>query len=137
MTINDIEQAIIKRLQEKITTLKVEGFPEKPDEYVLTHPKGVVLVQFFSSDFSDSLTDEDILQQETLQFIMSVSVRGLRTHTGAYEYIEQIRQALTGYVLSSCRPIKPKQIKFAGEEAGIWTYVFIFELKRKAIPDYE
>ncbi len=137
MDIKDIEQAIVDRLKEKINTLKIEGFPEKPEEYVLTHSRGVILVQFFGSDFSNPITPDDIIQIEDDEFAMCISVKGLRTHTGAYGYIELVRKALTGFIITGCKPMRPRRIKFGGEEGGIWTYIFVFALKRKVTPDYE
>jgi hypothetical protein len=141
MTIDDeldyIENAIIERLKGKITDLKTEGFPENPDEYKLTHPKGAILVGYYGSDFSEPFSDEDVMQDEDMQFGMEIQIRGLRHKNGAYKAIKRIRRALQGFEIDGCKAMRPKAIKFVSQETGIWTYLFIFKLRRKVTPDYD
>jgi hypothetical protein len=46
MLISQIEQKIIERLKEKIKDLHIEGFPDKPQQFSLIHPKGAILVHY-------------------------------------------------------------------------------------------
>lgn len=136
MTIKEIENSIIEKLNTNITDLKVEGYPESPDAYRLNHPKGAVLAHYFGSDFGEPLLGDEpsdfVAQEEKELFVVTLSIRGLRTHQGAYDYINGIKDILTGYQpidSLKCKKMYPKQIRFISQMDGVWTYKILFSVK--------
>ncbi len=141
IAILNIEEAIISRLHEKLPEVKIIGFPDNPDKYTWTNATGEILVNFQGAGFSDPIDPMQPIQIEEDEFLLNISIKGLRTHSGAYAYIERVMRALTGYSIpgqpSSCLPLRPKNIRFRNQRAGIWTYGFLFKLKRKVCFDPE
>jgi hypothetical protein len=129
----EIENAIIERLQAKIDDLKIESYPDKPEKKKLLHPKGQVLVHYYVSDYSEPFSGEHILQVRKFQFMVTVTTRSLHSHEGAYEYLDSILDALTGYQIEGCKKMYPIKDMFIDAEEGIWVYGVIFEVKAKII----
>ena len=136
MTIKEIENSIIEKLNTDITDLKVEGYPDKPETYRLNHPKGAILINYFGSDFGKPMLGEElesfIVQEEEELFRCVISVRGLRDHQGIYDYIDRIKSSLMGYhPIDSlrCKKMYVKQIRFVSEEDGVWTYAMLLAVK--------
>ena len=57
MDIEAIEVQIVARLKSKITDLFIDSFPEKPQEYTFTHPKGAILVHYQGGNYGNSQRD--------------------------------------------------------------------------------
>lgn len=133
MTIANIETAIIERLKSKISDVLVEGFPEKPSEYKLLHPKGALLVSYAGSTFSEPEAVDIVLQTRKIEFDITVVMRHLRTHEGAYAYLDAVRTVLTGYRIPGCSKMYPTREQFISEENGIWQYAITFTLTVPAI----
>jgi ribosomal protein S8 len=132
MTTQEIEKAIIDKLKENITDLKVEGFPEDLERFQFTHPKGMINVQYYGAKYDSSMTNnlQFISQKKRLQFFISVSLRSLRTHTGVYTYLDAVRNILTGYKIadsSILTKMYPIEEQFVNWNENIWTYAIIFE----------
>jgi hypothetical protein len=121
MAILTIENDIITQLQSSITDLKIECYPENPAEYKLLHPKGAVLVRFQGASYSKPTETVFIQQDVSLEFNITLMVKGLRDKNGAYNYIDSIISALTGH-----NGMYPTKVAFLTEEAGIWRYSIIF-----------
>lgn len=128
MTITEIEEAILIRLKAKIQGLQIEGFPEKPYEYKLIHPKGALLVSYAGSTYSEPKSTDIVVQDRKMEFDITVVIRNLRTYEGAYAYLETVRIALTGYRIKGCSKIYPVKEVFVSEDAGIWQYVITLAL---------
>jgi hypothetical protein len=126
MAINTIEQAIITQLETYITTLQVEGFPDKPSEYRLLHPTGAILVSYNGSNFSTPEGAGFILQTQNLEFSITVIVRNLRDKNGAYSHIDSIISTLTGFSPGGCGKMYPTTVTFLNESNGIWQYGMTF-----------
>jgi phage gp37-like protein len=122
MNIKDVEDAIINRLKSSITDLQIEGFPEDFDQYQFIHPKGAILVAYSGSDYTKSAVLDRISQVQTLHFDILLISRGLRTHTGAYAYLDSIRASLTGYQPTGLSKIWLTKEEFVDEQTGIWRY---------------
>ncbi|MDI1471926.1 hypothetical protein THER_1648 [Thermodesulfovibrio sp. N1] len=137
MTIADIEQAIIDRLKTKIQGLEITGFPEKPKEYRLLHPKGALLVSYAGSTFSEPQSVNAIVQERKMEFDITVAMRHLRTHEGAYAYLDAVRIALTGYRITGCSKMYPVKEQFLSEDNGIWQYSITFTLTAPAVEPTE
>lgn len=126
MSINIIEKEIISQLQASVSDLKVEGFPDKPEEYKLLHPKGAVLVHFQGGTYSEP--EENIFLQQTvsLDFGLTLLIKGLRDKNGAYSYIDAVIAALTGFTPTGCNKMYLNRVDFLSEDNGLWQYAFSF-----------
>ena len=126
MTINNIENSITEILKEKFPELHVEGFPEKPSEFRLLHPKGAILVHYQGGNYSETKSLACIYQDKKLEFSITIVMKHLRTHEGAYEYLDKIRQILTGYKPENCTKMYPIKEEFISEDSGLWQYSINF-----------
>lgn len=126
--ITEIETALVDLLRLELgpAGLKVEAFPEKPEEYALTHPIGVVLVVFRGSDFGEPRPTDRIVQAHLLTWEIVFLVRNLRTHLGAYPILDTARQSLTGWKAPNCRAGHVKGIHFQHQAAGVWQYALTY-----------
>lgn len=122
MTILEIEQAIVQRLKSKIKDLEIIGFPEKPSEYKLLHRKGAILVVYAGSTFSEPKSTDNIYQERKVEYDINLVMRHLRTHEGAYAYLDAVRLLLTGFRVNGTGKFYPVREQFLSEEAGIWQY---------------
>jgi hypothetical protein len=126
MSIETIETDIINKLKTEIPDLKVEGFPDRWNEYRMIHPKGAILVQYTGSRFVDTeLGFQSVQQLRNLEFGIVLIIKGLRDRTGAYTYIDSIVSTLTGFEPTDCLKMYPVSDDFLAEENG----VFYYELK--------
>lgn len=137
MTINEIETEIIDRIKSKISDLHIEGFPEKPLEFRLTHPTGAILVHYQGGSYSDSKSVGCIYQDKKLEFSITVVTRNLRSYTGSYFYLDKVRQILTGFRPLCCTKMQPVKEDFISENNGIWQYSINFSLTTPTIEETE
>ena len=147
MNVLQIEEALLSKLQEELSELSVEAFPDKPDDYDFIHPVGAVLVKYDSSSFSDDYCLAYTAQYRTLTFMVVSLTRNLRTHCGCYDVLERIRNAILGLKLPGLEQVKQVDEQFSDETDGIWTYIQTFNIKTLALqqlpnftaqdPDYE
>lgn len=137
LTIANIEKAIIERLKTKIKGLEIIGFPERPAEYRLIHPKGAILVSYAGATYSEPQSVNAIVQERKMEFDVTVVMRHLRTHEGAYQYLEDVRRALSGYRISGCSKMYPLRERFLSEENGIWQYNITFAIIVPAVEKSE
>ncbi len=128
MNINIIEKDIIDQLQANITGIKIEGFPDSPAEYKLLHPKGAVLVHFQGGNYSIPEENSFIQQAVSLDFALTLIIKGLRDKNGAYSYINSIISALTGFAPAQCNKMYLTKVEFLGEDRGLWHYAFSFSV---------
>ena len=97
MDTTDIENKILARLEERIKDLAIEGFPDDPDTYTLSHPNGAILLHYGGSGYEKPDTYNIIIQAQEMQWPMTIVARSLRDHTGIYAYLSAVKAALTGY----------------------------------------
>lgn len=133
MLINQLEEQIISRLKQEIPDLLIEGFPEKPEQFQLIHPKGAILVHYQGADYSNTKATDAIVQDKKLEFALTVVTRHLRSNEGAYAYLDDIRRILTGYKIDGCSKMYPVKENFLSENAGIWQYSINFVLTTPVI----
>ncbi|MBQ7567294.1 hypothetical protein IJT17_00635 [bacterium] len=123
-TVQDIENAIIAKLQEALPGLSAEAFPERPEEYDLLHPVGAVLVQYEGGTYSGNALSNGIAQIKTLRFSVVTLVRNLRSSDGCYAAMQAVADALTGFVIpGTVRPMAVVSERFNTEYDGVWSYV--------------
>lgn len=133
MLISDIENAIITRLQDKVTDLIVETFPNNPDDYIeyeFVHPIGAVLVYYAGSGYSNTKSISSIVQDELAKFGMTIMIRNLDLKKGCYKYLDQVKNALTGYKIDGCKKMYPLKSELLSEKDGIWQYGITFAISK-------
>ena len=133
MTIADMEKTIIERLKDRISGVEVIAFPEKPAEYKLLHHKGAILVSYRGSSFSEPRATDVVVQERKVELDIVVVMRHLRSHEGAYAYLDAVRTILTGFRLPGCSKMYPLREEFISEEGGIWQYAITFAFTMPAI----
>lgn len=128
MSIRDIENNIIEKLKSEIPELLVQGFPDKPSEFVLIHPLGAILVHYQGGNYSSTNALGFISQENKKEFSLTIVTRNLRSNAGVYEYLDKIKEILTGYEIDGCSKLVPVKDNFISENSGIWQYAINFAL---------
>lgn len=124
----DLETALVNRLAAALPMLHVQAYPEQPAAYTLKHPRGAVLVGYGRSAFGDSEASGLIVQARQMEFDITVVSRDLRSHGGAYGYLDAARIALTGWRPEGAGKVVPVRDRFLGVHGGIWRYVLTVSL---------
>ncbi len=130
MDIKTTEDLIIARLISQITDLKIEGFPDDPEDYRLNHPIGAILVQYQGTKYSSPEEYNVIIQGSCITtFAISLFTKNLRTNSGAYGYLENIKTALTGLIIPGQSRLYPTEDGFLGLKDGAFHYGITFALR--------
>ena len=137
MNIRDIENAIIEKLKTAFPEVLVQGFPDKPAEFILLHPIGALLVHYQGSNYTSTNALGFVSQENKKEFSITVATRNIRKNEGAYEYIDKIKSVLTGFAPDGCSKLSPSKDFFISEKAGIWQYGINFTLTTTNIQDLE
>ncbi len=123
----ELEQALLDRLS--ALDLAVEPFPDRPDSYQVRHENGALLVTIAGRAFSDP--EQGPVYARTVRVVLSLLVYSLRGHSGAYTYLEQIEQLLSGWEYGGYRffPVSED----IGEEVAnnVWLYMITYEGRRE------
>ena len=136
MNIRKIENSIIAKLKQNFPEVLVEGFPDKPSEFILLHPVGALLVHYQGSNYSQSNAISFISQENKKEFSITVVTRNLRGNEGACEFINKVKSVLTGFEPDSCTKLMPSKDFFISENGGIWQYGINFTLTTTNIQDF-
>lgn len=136
MNIREIENSIITKLKTEFPEILVEGFPDKPNEFILLHPIGALLIHYQGSNYSTTNAIGFISQENKKGFSITVVTRNLRSNQGAYEYIDKVKEVLTGYQVEECSKLMPLRDNFISENGGIWQYGIDFTLTTTNIQTY-
>jgi len=122
MTLSEIETALLAKIKEELPGYDVRPYPNKPSGFVLTHPRGAVLVRFAGGRYDRTQAIDAMVQERRTDWEITVVARNLRDHGGLYALLDVLRIALTGFRVPGCRKAMPLKEEFAGEEDGIWQY---------------
>lgn len=136
MNIRDIENSIITQLKTSFPELLVQGFPDKPAEFILIHPVGALLVHYQGSNYTSTNALGYISQENKKEFSITVVTRNLRFNEGAYEFIDRIKSVLTGFEPDGCSKLMPSKDFFISENKGIWQYGVNFTLTTTNIQNF-
>ncbi|WP_016949767.1 Gp37 family protein [Anabaena sp. PCC 7108] len=133
LLIDEIEKAIIERLEPlKAEKLRIEGFPDNPAELGKPVVIGQILVGYRKESLSKPSTfvaSAPIIQDWTLSFELSLQLKNLRSHTGAYPIMGKIRNLLTGYKPPAIqKPLYQSEGGFVSIKEGVWYYSMIFSV---------
>ncbi len=137
MNTRDIENSIIEQLKISFPEVLVQGFPDKPSEFILLHPVGALLVHYQGSNYTNSSALGFISQDNKKEFAITVVTRNLRFNDGAYEYIDNVKSVLTGFQPDGCSMLMPVKDYFISENGGIWQYGINFSLNTTNVQDLE
>ena len=137
MNIRDIENSIIERLKTSFPEVLVQGFPDKPVEFILLHPIGALLVHYQGSNYTSTNALGFISQDNKKEFSITVVTRNLRFNAGAYEYIDKVKAVLTGFEPDGCSKLSASKDFFISENGGIWQYGINFVLTTPNIQDLD
>ncbi len=133
MSIRNIENQIITKLHEEFPDLLVQGFPEKPSEFILIHPIGAILVHYRGGSFSNTNALDIISQEKKMDFAITLVTRNLRSNNGTYELLDKIKKVLCGYKIDECSKLTPVKEGFLSENNGIWQYEITFTLSTPSV----
>lgn len=136
MNIRQIEYSIIDKLKKDFPEVLVEGFPDKPSEFILLHSIGALLVHYQGSNYTNSESLGYIVQDNKKEFSITIVTRNLRANQGAYEYLDKVKAALTGFQVDECTKLMPTKDFFISENGGIWQYGINFTLTTTNIQDF-
>ena len=123
-----IVSAVVERLAGVAKGLTVENFPERPNEYVLRHPVGALLVAYTGRKFAGAAQMGEVASQmATLSIAITVVMKQLNGSSGALAALDLIRPHLMGFAPPGCKPITLLREKFLGQHSGAWQYVVELE----------
>ena len=131
-----IEEAILAELQSVIpsTDYTVARFPERPAEYRLRHYRGAVLVNYPGSKYTD---DANGMNVRTMQWVITILVKGVQTHHAAYPLLQKVIATLDGFEPPSCRKMRMQYDKFITENGAVWQYDMLFHVERAHISGHD
>ena len=98
-----------------------------------THNLCFKRLQALGTYFADWL---DIVQDNKKEFSITIVTRNLRANQGAYEYLDKVKAALTGFRVDECTKLMPTKDFFISENGGIWQYGINFSLTTTNIQNY-
>jgi hypothetical protein len=118
------------------TLIAIEHFPEHGESYRLTHRIGAVLVRYHGSEYGPTIDTEAIIQERAFRWFVEIQTRDLGwsyggqasgPSPGAYQLIETVRLALTGFHLLGFRKMYPESDGDDGrDKEGVYYYNAIY-----------
>lgn len=135
----ELEQAVIAKLQSAALGIAIEPYPDSPGDYSLLDPVGAALVFIQGSRYEQS---SNLVQNRTTRIIVTLLVRNLGTHQGAYALIDAITVALLGWVPplqgdgQNWCGLSAVSDQYVNESSGVWQYDLVLETSRLAISAY-
>jgi len=145
LDIATVEAAIVARLKDSVgDQVAIEHFPDDPKRYRMTHRVGAILARFEGEQFGELEEAGIVLQERTVEWRMTVLVRDLGwsyggqpggPSPGAYQILDAIRAALTGFEIPGCRKMYPIRSQAIGHDSqqGVWRFEATYRHKTVAI----
>ena len=139
--LHDIENDVVAQAAAVLAPIgiRAEAFPEKPEEFVLTHPKGNVLVVLKDAAFGPSASADMVYQAMDLVFDLTVVIKGLRYQGGAYAVLDALRTGFTGWTgPHHAGKARLRSWRFVGQRESVWVYsleLLVRALNVEAVPD--
>lgn len=113
------------RLAQKLPTLAVELFPDKPDDYRLNHPRGALLLSYVGSRYSTSRDVFAVVQNRVMRFSVTALFRQLNGRQGVVDVLDEVRLGLVGIAPVGCKPFWLESEQYVGQNTGIWQYELV------------
>ena len=118
-------------------SMKVEPFPDNPDNYIPTHPTGTVLVVYKGSAYGPAQATDLVIQDREMDFELTILIRNLRKHQGAYAVIEALRLGVAGWMAPGAnRGARLVRDEFRGHESGIWHWALGIRIPTTSMPPF-
>lgn len=141
--IQEIETAIVSRLQDfENLGYTAIALPEKQTDFEKPFLNGKITVCYHSSEYATPQATMQVSQHETVNIIISVQSRRLRTlgaNIGIYDMIALLRKYLIGFIPTGAlwrMFAKEVQLNKAEFSENLWTYYAIFSVKTLAVEDF-
>lgn len=126
----ELQNKVIETLTAGIQEIPIELYPDKPNEYQLTHPDGVILVYTEGARYSDSTSKGSVMQRGRVNFGVSLCLRDLANNKVALNYLSRICSALLGLEVSNYTYLGRMQLESIvsahDEGEGVWVYKLSF-----------
>jgi len=138
--LEQVEQDLVSLVAAAVPDLRAEAFPDEPERYKLRHGQGAVLVVYRGSRYESPIGAGPIVQRRQLEWEINIVVRNLRGHANAYDALEQVRLAVTGFRPDGCGPCWITRDGFVSQGNGIWQYALRVATRKLAVerlPDEE
>lgn len=121
-----VESAIEARLKWYLRDkgCAIAAFPDNAAKFGRATPRGQILVGYRSSSFK-AIAEQPITMEMQANFEVLVQLQNLRTHTGAYQLLDWIRFALTGFIAIAgpTKGMRPSNEKIDDlDDNGNWIY---------------
>ncbi len=133
--IQSIQSALVAQLKGQLGGgYRVEPFPDRPQEQLLTGGKGSVFVRYGGAKHSNPIElgaiplQADFPLQREYRFEVFVAVSGLNGSEGALALLEQVIAALAGFQPPGCTPLLPQEDGFITRMQNLWVYAAQFTL---------
>ena len=124
-----VEDAIVERLAERLPDLRVMPFPGQNTDIARIGPlqKGVILAAYAGTSRAAPRPMDSILQQATVSYGLTLMLKDLRDHAGAYATIGRVLDALSGFCAIDDRPLFCTEDRFLTvTPEGIWIWLMSF-----------
>jgi hypothetical protein len=133
----DIQDAVISRLQQRVTVVdkaSVEVFPDPDKEFHLKNPVGAILVNYGRTVFGAPVEMLDITQSGRMVWTITCVGRSLVSNKGVLAMLDEVREILTGYNPvdgGQTRYLYPTEEGFLNRTDQLWWYYVNFEILRE------
>lgn len=130
-----LEQAVLAQLQtvQELQGLKIEPYPDRPAGYIARNPRGAVLLSIAGSRYGEMING---VQQRTVRLVVTLLVRNLSGHVGAYALMDAVIGALQGWTPSNWQALAVVEERFVTQEDGVWQYDIYFDATSRIITQY-
>jgi hypothetical protein len=138
--LKEAEAAIVKRVEAILTPFEVTiaPFPGDSDQQPKPGRKGMILIGYKRSRFRVT-SIQPVTCEMIAEYELSIQLRDLRSHTGAYPLLDTLRYAVTGLIplkgpLSKCYPVQEGFLKV---EDGVWYYALVVAVAMMQIEGHQ
>lgn len=134
--IEDRETAIVGRLNGAVDNADCKPFPRNPESYRHSGREAEIFVSFRGSRPARAPTTDFFGREMIETWDVHLVTRDLRSHNGAYGYLDGIRRRLHGWDCpEAASPMAPTETRFVSQKDGLWTYVATFEQRIMVVAD--
>lgn len=139
------EKALVAQLSGAIDVVEVLAFPSDWETYEPKHQNGSILVRYDGSTYGELETVDVVTQWRRMNWEVLILVRELGwlfggegdQGVGAYNLLEQVRQSLTGFIITGFKPGFPTKDQFIGYREGYWAYAAMYAFETLAMQNWE
>jgi hypothetical protein len=97
-----IHEEIVAELKKNFNNLAVKAYPDKPQDYLPSHPIGEILVLYKGSMFDDSTTMVNLRQARYPNIDIHIITRELNGERGVLHMLNVVRGILSQFKAKGC-----------------------------------